>query len=83
MATITTAAAGNWSQTGTWTGAVLPGLGDVAKINHQVTVDGSFAVGGIDPTGSGILLSDGPANHRILVGGGNGIQYVAKGLTIS
>lgn len=45
MAAITTAAAGNWSATGTWTGGVVPGNGDTVTLNHAVTVDVDTTVG--------------------------------------
>src|SRR5437879_3120032 len=45
MAAITTAAAGNWSATGTWTGGVIPGNGDTITLNHAVTCDTSRTVG--------------------------------------
>lgn len=45
MAAITTAANGNWSATGTWTGGVVPGNGDTVTLNHNVTVDVATTVG--------------------------------------
>lgn len=82
MATITSAANGNWSATATWTGAAVPGKGDVAKLNHQVTLDTNNAsVGGIDPTGSGCLINS-QSGNRLIVGSG-AVMYVAKGLTIT
>ena len=45
MAAITTAANGNWSATGTWTGGVVPGNGDTVTLNHNVTVDTAVTVG--------------------------------------
>lgn len=45
MAAITTAAAGNWSATGTWTGGVIPGNGDTVTLNHAVTCDDNRIVG--------------------------------------
>lgn len=45
MAAITTAANGNWSATGTWTGGVVPGNGDTVVLNHNVTVDTAVTVG--------------------------------------
>ncbi len=41
MALITTAAAGNWSNTATWTGGVLPAATDDIQIDHALTVDGT------------------------------------------
>lgn len=78
MATISSTAAGNWGSTATWVGGVLPGLGDTAKLQHQVTLDANYSVGGIDPTGVGCLISTGSSN-RLAVGGAQ-IAYIAKGI---
>ena len=45
MTAITTAAAGNWSASGTWTGGIVPGDGDTVTLNHNVTVDVATTVG--------------------------------------
>ena len=45
MAEITSAQAGNWSDTATWAGGVVPGDGDTAIVNHAVTVDVDTIVG--------------------------------------
>ena len=45
MALISTAQAGNWSNTSTWSGGVVPGDGDTVEINHAVTVDVNTTVG--------------------------------------
>lgn len=54
MATITAAATGNWSATGTWVGGVLPGPGDVAEANgFTVSVDQSITCTRLTNTGGG------------------------------
>lgn len=80
MATITTAAAGNWGATGTWTGGVLPGLSDTAKLTFPVTLDANYSVGGIDPTSSATLVGSNQA-YRLLVGG-TGVVYIAKAIVV-
>lgn len=51
MAAIATTAAGDWSNTATWSGGVVPGDGDTATISHAVTVDTNTVVGSAPATG--------------------------------
>lgn len=44
-ATITSTTNGNWNAGGTWVGGVVPGSGDRAVINHNVTVTADQTVG--------------------------------------
>jgi hypothetical protein len=53
MSAITTAAAGDWSATGTWTGGVVPGNGDTVTLNHAVSVSDARTVGTSPAAGSG------------------------------
>lgn len=45
MANITSAQAGNWNQTATWTGGVVPGNGDTAVVNHAISVTANQIIG--------------------------------------
>jgi hypothetical protein len=51
MTAITTAGAGAWSATGTWTGSVVPVDGDTVTLNHAVHVDANSVVGSAPATG--------------------------------
>lgn len=42
MTTITTAQAGPWSDTATWTGGTIPSINDMAEIGHHVTIAADF-----------------------------------------
>jgi hypothetical protein len=67
MAAITTAAAGNWSATGTWTGGVVPGNGDTVTLNHAVTCDDNRTVGVSPAAGAGTAAI--AANSNLTVAG--------------
>ena len=87
MATITSTANGNWGTGSTWTGGTVPGIGDTAVVNNQVTIDNNYSVGGLSASSTGCLLAantvTGQATgYRLLVGGGP-VVYIAKGLNIS
>lgn len=70
MTAITTAAAGNWSATGTWTGGVIPGNGDTVtlQVGHNVTVDDNRTVGASPAAGSGTAAILCNANLTIATG---------------
>ena len=70
MAAITSAAAGLWSATGTWTGGTVPGNGDTVTLNHTVTVDDARIVGTSPATGGADALTIGTAGKLILASGG-------------
>jgi hypothetical protein len=61
MATITSAAAGLWSATTTWTGGVLPAANDTVTITHAITYDlndTTTQYGRIDINAGGSLIHD-------------------------
>lgn len=59
MATITSAQNGNWEDTSTWQGGVVPSTGDKARIlnNHIVTINGDVDVG--DGSNQGLEIGQG------------------------
>jgi hypothetical protein len=62
MATITSASSGNFSNTATWVGGVVPGAGDdaVAATGHVVVIDFDVTVLSFQQTGTGkFTLGDG------------------------
>jgi hypothetical protein len=62
MATITSASSGNFSDTATWVGGVVPGAGDdaVAATGHVVVIDFDVTVLSFQQTGTGkFTLGDG------------------------
>ena len=80
MATITTAAAGNFSAAGTWSGGVPPGLSDTMKMTYQVTLDGNYAIGAVDPASTAALVGSN-AQYRLLVGSA-GLLFIMKPIVV-
>ncbi len=75
MTAITTAAAGNWSATGTWTGGVVPGNGDTVTLNHNVTVDVNTIIGTSPAENSG--------TYAITWGAATKLLTLASGVTLT
>lgn len=67
MANIPTAASGNWSNTATWSGGVLPGPGDDAQIltGHVVTLDQDATVNNITNSGNGQIIFTGSTPYTL------------------
>lgn len=65
---MTTAADGNWSDTATWTGGVVPGDGDTVIYNHHLTVDVPVTVGHSPGNSDAVrALACGTANKTLTV----------------
>lgn len=78
-AAITSAQSGNWSNTATWTGGVVPGDGDTVTVLHACNVDVNTTVGAL--TGVGLTISD--ATHSGSVTVNQGITLTMASLTTS
>jgi hypothetical protein len=83
--TITSAQAGNWSATSTWTGGAVPGNGDFVTVKHNVVIDqnvGSVAGGGIKTIRvEGNTLSLSTSSPRTIIFGSTGLDPVGSGTT--
>ncbi|MCX6596166.1 MAG: Ig domain-containing protein [Acidobacteria bacterium] len=69
MAAITSTQAGNWSAAGTWTGGVVPGVGDTVTISHAVAVNTNTTVG-TSPADTTTLVLDVAAAGSLTVAAG-------------
>ena len=67
-AAITSTANGNWNNTATWTGGVVPGDGDTVTITHNVTVTADVTIGN-SPLDT---ASSAPANYVVMLQRTNG-----------
>ena len=78
MTAITTAAAGNWSASGTWTGGIVPGNGDTVTLNHNVTVDVDTTVGTSPAENSGTYaITWGAATKKLTLA--SGVTFKVRG----
>jgi hypothetical protein len=84
MALITSAASGNFSAGATWTGGVVPGVGDEARAStgHTITVDVNTTVDTVSHAGTGtFILANGVTLTAELVSAGTGATTVMVELT--
>jgi len=84
MALITSAASGNFSAGATWTGGVVPGVGDEARAatGHTVTIDVNTTCDTVSHAGTGtFILSSGVTLTANLVSAGSGATTVMVQLT--
>jgi hypothetical protein len=84
MALITSAASGNFSAGATWTGGVVPTVGDEARAStgHTITIDVNTTCDTVSHTGTGtFILSNGVTLTADLVSAGTGITTIMVQLT--
>jgi hypothetical protein len=84
MALITSAASGNFNAGATWTGGVVPGVGDEARAStgHTITVDVNTTVDTVSHAGTGtFILANGVTLTAELVSAGTGGTTVMVQLT--
>lgn len=84
MALITSAATGNFSAGATWTGGVVPGVGDEARAStgHTITIDVNTTVDTVSHAGTGtFVFANGVTLTADLVSAGTGTTTVMVQLT--